>query len=213
MPRRTAFFKADILANLPDEAAEVFDVEPTELVAAPSEPESVKVNVNAPERITVMPKIAKTGTPITYHFNAEDIVQGGAKSKFKANIEAIKTLQKIESENRYATPEEQSILAGYEIVIKEQIKMYMTEVPQFIPEEKTDALMASDNVLNAIYEEWRSDDDFADTDIEVITDCIVCQTDSGSTNPDRRDCSEHENRSRQQQKDGIRCKDILHRYQ
>ena len=44
----------------------------------------------------------------------------------------------------------------------------MTEVPQFIPEEKTDALMASDNVLNAIYEEWRSDDDFADTDIEVI---------------------------------------------
>jgi hypothetical protein len=65
-------------------------------------------------------------------------------------------------------PPEQIIGSAYEIVIKEQIKMFMTEVPQFIPEEKTDALMASDNVLNAIYEEWRSDDDFADTDIEVI---------------------------------------------
>lgn len=65
-------------------------------------------------------------------------------------------------------PPEQIIGSAYEIVIKEQIKMYMTEVSQFIPEEKTDALMASDNVLNAIYEEWRSDDDFADTDIEVI---------------------------------------------
>ncbi|SFB66254.1 helicase-related protein [Ruminococcus albus] len=113
IPRELAQLKADILANLPDEAAEVLDVEPTELVAAPSEPEPVKVNVNAPERITVMPVAAKSGTPITYHFNAEDIVQGGAKSKFKANIEAIKTLQKIEAENRYATPEEQRILAGY----------------------------------------------------------------------------------------------------
>lgn len=44
----------------------------------------------------------------------------------------------------------------------------MTEVPQLIPEQKTDALMSSNNALNAIYEQWRSDDDFADTDIEVI---------------------------------------------
>ena len=115
IPAELAQLKADILANLPDEAVEVLDVEPTELVAVNdteiSEPK--KVEVNAPERINVMPAVAKSGTPITYHFNAEDIVQGGAKSKFKANIEAIKTLQKIESENRYATPEEQSILAGY----------------------------------------------------------------------------------------------------
>ena len=65
-------------------------------------------------------------------------------------------------------PPEQIIGSAYEIVIKEQIKMFMTEVPQIIPEEKTDALMASANALNAIYEQWRSDNDFADTDIEVI---------------------------------------------
>lgn len=38
---------------------------------------------------------------------------GGAKSKFKANVEAIQVLQKIEAENRYATPEEQSVMAKY----------------------------------------------------------------------------------------------------
>lgn len=35
------------------------------------------------------------------------------KEKFRQNIEAIRTLEKIESENRLATPEEQGILAKY----------------------------------------------------------------------------------------------------
>ncbi len=65
-------------------------------------------------------------------------------------------------------PREEIIGAAYEIVIKEQIKMFMTEVPQYLPESKTDALMSSNNALNAIYEQWLSDDDLADTDIEVI---------------------------------------------
>ncbi|MDE7361415.1 MAG: hypothetical protein K2N38_05725 [Oscillospiraceae bacterium] len=69
--------------------------------------------VNAPEKIAAAKKEPKSGTPFTYHFNEKDIVTGGAKAKFNANVEAIRTLQKIESENRYATPEEQSILARY----------------------------------------------------------------------------------------------------
>lgn len=69
--------------------------------------------VNAPEKITVTKNEPKSGVPYTYHFNAEDVVTGGAKSKFKANVEAIQVLQKIEAENRYATPEEQSIMAKY----------------------------------------------------------------------------------------------------
>ena len=43
----------------------------------------------------------------------EDIQSGGAKAKFRNNIEAIKTLRTIESEKRLATPEEQKILAKY----------------------------------------------------------------------------------------------------
>ncbi len=117
IPAELAQLKADILANLPNKSAEVIDVEYTEAEEkteeTQTETEPKKVAVNAPERITVTPNIPKSGTPITYHFKEGDIVQGGAKSKFKANIEAIKTLQKIEAENRYATPEEQSVLAGY----------------------------------------------------------------------------------------------------
>ena len=114
IPAELALLKAHVLEELSDEAAEILDVEPTELVADDiDEPEPKKVAVNAPEKITAVPVIPKSGTPITYHFSESDIVQGGAKSKFKANIEAIKTLQKIEAENRYATPEEQSVLAGY----------------------------------------------------------------------------------------------------
>ena len=67
-------------------------------------------------------------------------------------------------------PPEEIIGAAYEIVIKEQIKMFMTEVPQYLPESKTDALMSSRNTLNDIYEQWRSEDDLADTDIEIIID-------------------------------------------
>lgn len=38
---------------------------------------------------------------------------GGEKSRFRHNVEAIKTLKAIESENRNATPDEQKVLAKY----------------------------------------------------------------------------------------------------
>ena len=43
----------------------------------------------------------------------ENLGVGGAKSKFKANVEAIKLLNELEFENRRATPEEQEILSRY----------------------------------------------------------------------------------------------------
>ena len=48
-----------------------------------------------------------------YRITNDDLGTGGQKAKFKNNIEAIKTLQKIESENRLATPEEQDVLINY----------------------------------------------------------------------------------------------------
>lgn len=51
---------------------------------------------------------------INYSYSPEDeIGVGGLKTKFRNNIEAIKTLKVIEEENRFATPEEQKILAKY----------------------------------------------------------------------------------------------------
>ena len=48
-----------------------------------------------------------------FHITDDELGTGGAKTKFKANIEAIKTLKLIESENRSASPDEQQILSKY----------------------------------------------------------------------------------------------------
>ena len=62
------------------------------------------------------PEIDKSGAA-NYHisFNeAENTGRGFApKEKFRQNVEAIRTLEKIEGEHRTATPEEQEILAKY----------------------------------------------------------------------------------------------------
>ncbi len=52
--------------------------------------------------------------PINYKYDPNDeIGVGGLKTKYKSNIEAIKTLKVIEKENRFATVEEQKVLAKY----------------------------------------------------------------------------------------------------
>ncbi|MGN0678647.1 MAG: YodL domain-containing protein, partial [Oscillospiraceae bacterium] len=43
----------------------------------------------------------------------ENLGTGGAKSKFKANVAAIKLLSELELENRLATPQEQEVLSRY----------------------------------------------------------------------------------------------------
>lgn len=49
----------------------------------------------------------------THHFDPDNVVVGGAAARCDANIAAIETLLKIESEKRLATPEEQKIMARY----------------------------------------------------------------------------------------------------
>ena len=52
--------------------------------------------------------------PRNFRFSADyDLYPGGAKTKYKNNILAIKTLKQIEAEQRTATPEEQITLARY----------------------------------------------------------------------------------------------------
>lgn len=103
----------DVPAELAKLKNEAFSA-PLQKVENPKQEEQTETpTVNAPEKITVTKNEPKSGVPYTYHFNANDVVTGGAKSKFKANVEAIQVLQKIEAENRYATPEEQSVMAKY----------------------------------------------------------------------------------------------------
>ena len=48
-----------------------------------------------------------------FRITDEHLGEGGPKQKFARNIEAIRTLQTLEDENRNATPEEQEILSQY----------------------------------------------------------------------------------------------------
>lgn len=51
--------------------------------------------------------------PENFHITDEHLGEGGAKTKYRRNVEAIRTLQQIEANDRYATPEEQQILSRY----------------------------------------------------------------------------------------------------
>ena len=108
VPAELAKLKNEALANTSDTAPVQKEEE------SKQKQQTEAPTVNAPEKITVSVKNEpKSGVPYTYHFNADDVVTGGAKSKFKANVKAIQVLQKIEAENRYATPEEQAVMAKY----------------------------------------------------------------------------------------------------
>ena len=50
---------------------------------------------------------------INYHITDKEIGAGTPRERYKNNVEAIKTLKKIENENRLATKEEQEILSKY----------------------------------------------------------------------------------------------------
>ena len=51
--------------------------------------------------------------PINFHITDDDLGAGGAKTKFKANIEAIRLLQTLDAEQRQGTAEEQEVLSRY----------------------------------------------------------------------------------------------------
>lgn len=57
--------------------------------------------------------IAETGDKHNFHYDIWEVETGGAKTRFKWNVDAIRLLKQIESENRLATTEEQKVLAKY----------------------------------------------------------------------------------------------------
>ena len=67
------------------------------------------------EKIHIEPPEQEKPAPPAQNFRISDdhLGEGGPKQKFARNVEAIRTLQTLESENRNATPEEQEILSRY----------------------------------------------------------------------------------------------------
>ena len=83
------------------------DVQKPEKVSDTSLEPDIEIPVKQAE-----PQIDKTGA-VNFHITDDDLGIGTAKEKFRRNVEAIHTLEKIESENRIATPEEQEVLSQY----------------------------------------------------------------------------------------------------
>ncbi len=104
-------------------AAEPVEQETTEVTADPVEQETTEVTAESAEQETteiVAEPVGKEKEPalpvsaaVNFRITDDALGVGNAKEKFRWNIEAIRTLEKIEGENRIATPEEQEILSQY----------------------------------------------------------------------------------------------------
>ena len=107
--------------------------------------------------------------PENFRITDDNLGTGGAKAKFRMNMDAINTLKQIESENRHATPEEQEILSKYvgwggladafddskENWQKEFLELYDTLEPEEYTAARSSTLNAhytSPTVIKAIYE-------------------------------------------------------------
>ncbi|MCL2774901.1 MAG: SNF2-related protein [Oscillospiraceae bacterium] len=83
--------------------AKPIELEPPESVELPTQ---MSITQTKPERKT-------NATPTNYRITDDRLGEGGAKTKFRNNINAIITLHDIEFEKRAATSEEQEILSKY----------------------------------------------------------------------------------------------------
>ena len=61
----------------------------------------------------MVPDQTQSLNPVNFRITDDDLGAGGPKQKFRANMEAITLLKKLEAENRAATPEEQEVLSRY----------------------------------------------------------------------------------------------------
>ncbi len=102
--------EANVREDVPAERSEQpLAIEPTAFY--PAERNKIPFDIE----VRKLKPVAEQEKPIKHDFHITDdnLGHGGAKAKFRKNMDAINTLQTIELENRLATPEEQEVLARY----------------------------------------------------------------------------------------------------
>ena len=95
---------------------------------------------------------------INFRITDDDLGAGGPKQKFRANMDAVTLMKKLEDENRFATPEEQETLSrfvgwgGIPAAFDDKNKTWATEYAELktalTPEEYREARAST---LNAFY--------------------------------------------------------------
>ena len=92
-------------------SVEPIEQETVEVAAEPVEQETTEV-VAEPVREEKEPALPASAA-VNFRITNDALGVGNTKEKFRRNIEAIRTLGKIEGENRIAVPEEQEVLSQY----------------------------------------------------------------------------------------------------
>ena len=97
-----------------DKEFEVYEFAPQQLSFGDEIIEQPSTSLTAESATnTVTPQTAEKADTTDFIITDDKLGEGGAKTKFRANVEAIRTLKAIEAENRPATAEEQQVLSQY----------------------------------------------------------------------------------------------------
>ncbi len=92
--------------------------EPDNMGQGQEEPQATDPQITEPQEAEAQETETQEAEPQqiparNFRITDDHIGEGGPKQKFRANMDAIRTLQKIEAGDRNATPEEQEVLSGY----------------------------------------------------------------------------------------------------
>lgn len=99
--------------NYQEETKDIIEEENTKIIDNPQViKESPKVKIEKENNYILHPEIPYEDR-INYKIDNDNIGVGTPKERFRNNINAIKVLKQCEEENRYATKEEQEVLAQY----------------------------------------------------------------------------------------------------
>ena len=105
-----------VLDGKPEITSETVAVYPAEKNNLPFDVVIEELSFDEPEKSTEYPQGFQQAFPQNvenFRITDDHLGEGGAKTKFRRNMDAIILLKKLESENRQATPDEQEILSQY----------------------------------------------------------------------------------------------------
>lgn len=105
-----------VLDGKPEITSETVSVYPAEKNNLPFDVVIEELSFDEPEKSTEYPQGFQQAFPQNvenFRITDDHLGEGGAKTKFRRNMDAIILLKKLESENRQATPDEQEILSQY----------------------------------------------------------------------------------------------------
>ncbi|WP_230632827.1 DEAD/DEAH box helicase family protein [Paenibacillus athensensis] len=97
--------------ELDSEYAE-WDMEPVVEPEQAAQVDEDRISLGTPSPATPENRLEST-TASNYRITNNDLGHGGAKTKYKWNVEAIRLLARLEKDNRQATADEQAVLARY----------------------------------------------------------------------------------------------------